>query len=245
MKILMSIFLSLFGYQLIAQTILWKDSLSSATVYFRIDESEFKEHRHRTSPKFDVIESSPSRHKEILYVINTALRKYPPSVLNENIEKVYVYDQFDKGNKWMGTYLGRHGFFFAVPYKSNGDVDTLNFERVIHHEFSHRLFMFNLKYFDNKSWKANNGLKYGEIKSYDRHYKPELYSKAFLHEYAVLNRLEDFTSFAENMFIADPVFWQAINSHQGLKNKFEIVCKFYESINPALNRAYFLQYNTE
>jgi len=241
----MSIFLSLFGYQLIAQTILWEDSLSSATVYFKIDESEFKEHPHRTSPKFDVVETRIEKRSEILHIVKKALRKYTPGVLNENIEKIYVYDQFDKGNRWMGTYLGRHGFFFAVPYKLSGDVDTLNFERLIHHEFSHRLFMFNLKYFDNKGWKANNELRYGKIKSYNRNYMPELYSKGFLHEYGVLNRLEDFTSFAENIFISDPVFWQAINSHQRLKNKFEIVCEFYAKLDPKLNRAYFLQYNTE
>ena len=226
-----------------AQTIKWEDSLSQATVYLHIDVEDFKEHPHRSSAAYDVIETPAEFHETILSITNKTLRKYPSDVLNRHVEKLYLYDQFDKGNDLMGVYRGKHGFLFAIPYLDNGHVDTLDLERVIHHEISHRLQMFEGKGFDLKSWKENNTLKYGEIKSYDRDFAPDLYDKGFINQYAVMNKFEDFAAFAENIFINKPAFWNAIDSHNALRNKFEIICAYYESLDPSMNRDYFLEMN--
>ncbi|QSE96077.1 putative zinc-binding metallopeptidase [Fulvivirga lutea] len=223
-----------------AQTISWQDSSSNAVVYLHIDEADFKEHKHRTSGKFDVIETHPKYHQTVLATINKALRKYPASVINEHFTTIYVYDEFDKKRIMMGTYLGRHGFFFAVKYMEDGSVNTEMLERLIHHEFSHRLFLFESKGFDDKAWTANNTLKYGDIKSYRQNLETELFDKGFIYKYSVMNKLEDFSTFAENLFVSKPGFWEAIKSHETLRNKFKVASEFYESIDPQFNEAYFL-----
>ena len=223
-----------------AQSIYWQDSLSEITVYFHIDENEYGEHPHRTSKAYDVIELEERYHPAITSLIKKAYSKYPAKLLKENIDKVYVYDQFDEGKSTMGKYIGRHGFFYAVPFLENGSIDSLDFERLIHHELSHRLHMFNYKPFDYKSWKNCNALKYGAIKSYNQDFDEDLHKKGFLYKYAVLNKWEDFASFAENIFIYQPEFWDALAKHQLLRKKFDIICSYYEALDSQLNRAYFL-----
>jgi len=201
MKYWLAVILVLYVFNTYAQTVSWDDPQSDLVVFLQIDEEDYKDHPHRKSKKFDVVESDLKHQKEILHIIDKTLRKYPIEVINENFDKLYVYDQFDKGNDLMGTYIGRHGFFFAVPYLDNGLIDSLDFERLLHHEFSHRITLFNIKKLDYKNWKINNQLKYGEIKSYNRDFNPELYNKGFLYKYAVLNKWEDLASFCENIFI--------------------------------------------
>lgn len=243
-KIIMTLlFVSFISNHLWSQTIAWEDSLSTAIVYLSIDERDYSDHPHRTSPAYDVVESDPKYHGGILQVVNKTLRKYPTAVLNRHVENMYIYDQFDKGDDLDGTYRGRHGFFYCVIYLPDGQIDTLETERLLHHEISHRLHMFEGKGFDMKAWKQNNALKYGDIKSYNRDFAPDLYDKGFINKYAVINKFEDFASFAENMFIYKPVFWNAIRDHEALRNKFEIACDFYESLDPRLNQAYFLEMN--
>lgn len=226
-----------------AQTKMWQDSLSNAVVYLQIDRQDYHRHPHRTAAGYEVIESQEDFHDVILRTTHATLRKYPTRVLNEHVNKLYMYDQFDKGDELMGVYRGRHGFLFAVPYLENGQVDTLDLERVIHHEISHRLLMFEGQYFELKAWKNNNGLRYGKIKSFNRAFAPELYAKGFLNKFAVMNKFEDFAAFAENIFINKPEFWQAIEAHPALRNKFEIICSFFEALDPQMDLAYFLQMN--
>lgn len=244
MKLLVFFLLAFLDRIAIGQTVLWQDSLSNTKIYLQVDENDYDEHPHRTSGKFDVIESAPQFHPEILSIVNKALRKYTTPILNEHIQQLYVYDQFDKGDNMEGTYLGRHGFFFAVRYLPDGTIDTLEFERLIHHEFSHRLLMFEPKPFDFKSWKAQNSINYGSIKSFNRVFNPELYSKGFINKYAVSNKHEDFASFAENIFINKKVFWKAIADYAPLRKKFEIICAYYEALDPSMNRDYFLKLNS-
>jgi len=225
-----------------AQTISWTDSLSGAIVYLHIDKSELKHHKHRSSSKFEIKEISEKCYKLVISTFQKAIRKYPTRIIEENVDRVYIYDQFDKNDAMMGTYIGRHGFFFKPRYEQS-ILDTLALERVIHHEISHRLHIFNMKLFDYDAWKKNNDLKYGEIKSFDQKFNPELYSKGFLHKYAVMNKLEDFTSFAEHIFINNPEFWEAIDTNEKLYIKFEMTCDFYESLDPKMTKEYFLEIN--
>ena len=226
-----------------AQNITWTDSINKITLYFHIDESQLKNHPHRTSKAFEVIETSPNNHAIIQSVFQKTISKYPKSIVDQNKDKFYVYDQYIEGNGMMGTYLGRHGFFFTIPYLDNGQVDTIDFERLIHHEFSHRIFIFNIKHFAFKNWKTNNKFKYGDIKSYDRKLNSDLYPKGFLHKYAVLNKWEDFASFAEFILMNNKAFWKALTNNQLLRNKFEIICSFYEALNPTFDRDYILKLN--
>ena len=67
-----------------------------------------------------------------------------------------------------------------------------------------------------------------------------LYDEGFLHKYAISNKWEDFTSFAEQIFINDPKFWNAVANHKKLRNKFELTCEFYGALDPFWSREYFL-----
>jgi hypothetical protein len=242
MKYLLIVFFGITANFLPAQTVSWTDSLSGATVYLHIDQDDFKHHKHRKSAQFTVTETSEVYHQSIISVFQKAIRKYPVSIIKENVERVYIYDQFDKEDAMMGTYIGRHGFFFKPKY-IDGVMDTTTLEYVIHHEISHRLHIFNMKLFDFGAWKMHNDLSYGEIKSFDRRFNPDLYTKGFLHKYAVMNKLEDFTSFAEHIFMNNSTFWEAINANEKLYRKFELTCEFYESLDPSMNKDYFLKMN--
>lgn len=234
------IFYIFLRFLLQAQSVVWQDSLSKAMVHFHIDENEYKAHPHRTSKAYEVIELDNIYYPVIISILKKAYRKYPTQLLKENVDNVYIYKQFDEGRATMGKYIGKHGFFYAVPFLENGNVDSLDFERLIHHELSHRIHIFNYKHFDFKSWKNCNLLKYRTIKSFNRNFNPDLYKKGFLYKYAILNKWEDFASFAENIFIYQPEFWDALANHSLLRKKFEIICSFYEALDSNLNEAYFL-----
>lgn len=232
----------LFSHTLNAQTIVWEDSLTDAKIYFKIASEDFEFHKHRTSPAFEIIESDEKYHDAIIKTFLKALRKYPNHLLNEHVGTIYVYDQFYKDHGALGTYIGRHGFFFEVNY-IGANIDSHGLERVIHHEISHRLQMFNPKLFDNKAWKRNNLMKYGapygsklKIQEFDS----ALFVKGFLQSYGLTNKFEDFSTFAENIFIYNPVFWEAIQTLEKIRNKFELTCNFYEKLDPRLNKQYFL-----
>lgn len=242
MRHLLILFFCIICTSLQAQTFSWTDSLSGAIVYLHIDQADYKNHKHRSSSKFEIKETSEKYYNSIISTFQKAIRKYPVKIIDENVDQVYIYDQFDKNDAMMGTYIGRHGFFFKPTYEQ-GILDTVALERVIHHEISHRLHIFNMKLFDLGAWKSNNDLRYGEIKSFDRRFDPELYSKGFLHKYAVLNKLEDFTSFAEHIFMNDTEFWAAIDANEKLYSKFEMTCSFYEALDPGMSKEYFLTMN--
>jgi len=71
----------------------------------------------------------------------------------------------------------------------------------------------------------------------------KLYDKGFLYEDATVNKLEDFASFAENIFINQPVFWEAVSENEKLRAKFEIISEYYESLDSSMNKNYFLELN--
>ena len=146
----------------------------------------------------------------------------------------------------MGTYIGRHGFFFAVRYLEQEILDTLELERVIHHEISHRLILFNAQNFDFSSWEENNKMSYGtsyESKLKILEFDPKLYPQGFLYSYGLTNKWEDFATFAENLFLNKVDFWEAVNEHKRIQNKFEMICDFYESLDPKMDKEYFIKMN--
>lgn len=240
-KILPFVLLFLICGTVPAQTIYWDYPKAEATVYFHIEEVDYKQHKHRKSKEFDIRETDPANYDKIKEIVSRALDKYPSQVLNDNVEKIYVYDHFKKG--FDGEYIGRHGFFFAVKYDDKGGLDELNFERVIHHELAHRLNMWNTRLLDLNTWKVNNELNYGA--KYESNLKwlefdKNLFSRGFLYSWALTNKLEDFASFGENIFIHQPTFWNAIKEHKPLRNKFNLICEFYGKLHPQFNRDYFL-----
>ena len=126
MKLLFLLVLISSGITLQAQTLFLTDSESGATVYLHIDESNFKNHKHRRSSWFGVRETSEEYHDVIINTFRKAVGKYPSRIIRENVEQVYIYDQFDEEDAMMGAYVGRHGYFFKPKY-DQGVLDTVTF----------------------------------------------------------------------------------------------------------------------
>lgn len=173
-----------------------------------------------------------------------ALSLYPVEMLNQELEQVYVVGGLTfKDVRAGGTYARQK--VYSVLARNYSDQSFL---RIFHAEFSSVLFHKYRGQFPEGDWTAlkpadfeyrkggSKALAAGQV---GRHYDEELLAEGFLHEYAKASIEEDFNSYAARLLIADPKLWEAIKTHERVKQKAHLAMDFYHSINPAFTREFF------
>lgn len=177
--------------------------------------------------------------------LKIVLAKYPEELLNKNLKKITVFGRMKvKGAYLSGLYKNESKFYLSIPEFNS--ANKLIFEKLFHHEFSHCLFKNYTKHFDKQEWGKlclikYNGRIWKTIRTNEniRVYDPKLYSVGFLHLYSTVDINEDFTSFAENIFLSDKVFWKAVSENDLLHQKFLLTIDFYKKTNPTFTESYF------
>ena len=179
-------------------------------------------------------------------IIINALKKYPEDVLI-TLNKTYVLGYLSfYGVEYGGTNSSDCVYITNKGVKA-GFTD-LYIKNSFHHEFSHILLRSYSSFLNTELWENINpknfkylgtgveAIKEGKASEV---YDSSLNEKGFLYKYAQSNLEEDFGSFAENIFVNDPLFWKAIDKYPKLKEKFNLVVDFYHSINPIFTEEYF------
>ena len=182
--------------------------------------------------------------------LNIAIKKYPRTVLQKNLKKVYFlkslyfYSVNYGGTYWKDTlYIANSGERLGY---------TVSFvEKTIHHEFSSILMEHYPRFFNKKEWIKFNHVdfKYGsggqkEIKEGkdSEEINSELNEKGFLTEYGMSSLENDLNEIAQNLFVPEAGFWDAVNKYPKLKHKVDLAIIFYGKIDPIFTEAYFKEF---
>lgn len=183
--------------------------------------------------------------KRSLSLITHAMNKYPAAILKGNIRKVYVL----KSIAFYGLEYGGTNSSDAVYVTNNGVAlgysDTY-IEKAFHHEFSSILLRNFRIQFDTSAWQLYNGSPYGQggvsaLKTASSDTEPDsvYWQQGFFYQYAQSDIENDFNSFAENLFLPHPSFWEVTRKYPALQNKLHLIIAFYNRLNPVFTRDYF------
>jgi len=186
-------------------------------------------------------------------IVESALSKYPDSLLSVHLRKVYVMQSLSFfGTSYGGTYAPQ------TVYLTNKGLayhyDNIYVERVFHAEFSSILLDQYEALFPEKVWvEANkNGFVYGEggmlaLKSgrSSESFLEEYHTMGFLNEYAQSSVENDVNAFAKNLFCPGTEFWEITDKYEGLRKKRTVLIEFYTSIHPQFDEAYFRSLQNE
>lgn len=194
-------------------------------------------------------ENEYARSKNIL---TRALEKYPVEVLTKHIKKIYVLDDI----RFYGVRYGGTNSLDAV-YISNRGIDLgysdRYVEQLFHAEFS-SILLRNLSYYLNKtSWQACNdeSFTYGgsgvdalKNKKASEDFDADYHQLGILNQYASSNFENDVNSFAKNIFIPKPGFWNIVDQYPRIRCKMDLIIFFYNQINRTFTEAYFKKWDT-
>ena len=184
-------------------------------------------------------------------IMAKTLAKYPDIVLHNELRAVYflrsmsMYDvPFGGTNSNDALYLTNNG--------AENNYSDWYIEQTFHHEFSSILFRNHSSLIDTVAWKAANiaGFDYndpeagvGAIRNNESSQETDtaLCSKGFLTQYAYSGIENDINTLAQNLFKPADGFWNIVNSYPGIKQKVNLLMKFYYRINPAFTRKFFME----
>lgn len=216
-------------------------------IRFKVEDKMFPSDWYNKEINAKAKDLSPSEIERSRNIILNALKKYPEDYLIINLSKTYVLGYLSfYGVEYGGTNSSDCVYITNKGVKA-GFTD-LYIESAFHHEFSHILLRGYSSFLNTELWENINpknfkylgtgveAIKEGKA---SKIYDSSLNEKGFLYKYAQSDLEDDFGSFAENIFVNDPLFWKAIDKYPKLKEKFNLVVDFYHSINPIFTEDYF------
>lgn len=181
-------------------------------------------------------------------LIKKAMAKYPRRVLVENIKIIYAFKSLTFFGQAYGGTNSNDNLYIANSGLENG-YDSIYIEKTFHHEFSSMLFRNYPNYFHKKDWLSNNSGPYGngginalkENKT-NQDLDTVLCARGFIHQYGTSDLENDINSFAENLFLSDAPFWNAVSKYPALKKKSAILILFYYKIDRVFTVEYFMTF---
>ncbi len=224
------------------------DERSGIPIYVTVDDETFPDYwkTDEINAKGQDLERSKVKHS--ISLLKEELKKYPVEVLKANLKRVYFLKSIEFYNVEFGGTNSYDRLYFTNNGESDGYTDQY-LVQTIHHEFS-SIFLRNFPdYFLQDEWEKNNKIPYGDggvaaLKSsqssleFDSTYN----ANGFLYQYANSDVENDLNSFAENIFAPSPEFYDLVDKYPALKNKWKLIIKFYNSIDPKFTEDYFLEF---
>ncbi len=189
--------------------------------------------------------SEYSRSKNIIF---SALSKYPPSVIENNLKTVYVLKNIEFFGQSFGGTNSRKIVFLSNKGKEKGYKDFY-LEQLFHAEFSSILLRNYGQYFNENQWKKNNSeIEYGKggVNALKKDLDSERFDrtsneKGFLNQYAMSDIENDFNSFAKNLFLPKEGFRELIKENKKINNKRKLIIAFYNKVDRTFTEEYFNQ----
>jgi len=181
-------------------------------------------------------------------ILNEAIKKYPPRVLDQELQTVYVLSDLSyRGISACGTYSAKD-LYIVNDGESMGYTDAW-VESTFHHEFSSLLLLHHPQYLETSAWSSVNphSFRYGEdgvlaIKQHrdNQECDRSLCSVGFWCEYSQSSMEDDFNILAERLFLGDATLLAMASQYPKIKRKLDLVIAFYEKLDPTLNKEFFL-----
>ena len=189
---------------------------------------------------------------EMIKIVKTALDKYPEGLLKRYLSKVYLLGNMSYGSSPMlGTIdkLNRH-----IYLRKSDQAEKI--EQALHHELAHLIYFNKNIYLPDfeTDWAKINPVGFAyqtnfidSVATNDTNaFSQDLGNQGFLSLYAQNNFKEDFAVMAMNMFKQAPLvlkadFWSTVDNFPKIKEKFNLILKFYQEINSVFTAEYFRQ----
>jgi len=193
------------------------------------------------------IERREIRHSKL--IIAKALNKYPESIFKKNLKFVYFLKEMSFYNTGYGGTNSQDAVYLTNRGKYWGYTDQY-VEQTFHHEFSSILFRNNPSLLDTNLWKDANvpGFIYNDPKNgvgvirdgkASQRLDTALCQIGFLTQYSESSLENDVNTFAQNLFCPEKNFWNYADRYPGIKQKTELLIKFYAALSPMYTEAYF------
>lgn len=180
-------------------------------------------------------------------VIEEAVSKYPPYIVNKNLKNIYLVKEMG----FYGVKFGGTRSSDSVYITSQKSYSDESIEQLFHAEFSSILWKNYQSDFDSKKWAKLNpsgftytgtgvdALKINANGNFANQEEKVLLRNGFLTEYAMSSLENDFNSFTKLMFLGDPTFWDKVDNYSQINKKFDLVIDFYASLDSTFTEEYF------
>lgn len=189
------------------------------------------------------------RREQALRVMDAALAKYPPEVLQEHLQRLYLLAELRyRGVVTSGT-NSRTAVYVKIGAPEKGFTAVHN-EGVFHAEFSSILIRNRPQFLDATAWKAANpprftylgdgvdAVKQGKARTTT---DSTLNAQGFLSQYSQSTLENDFNGFASRLWTGDAILWQLSKQHPPIEQKLALALRFYQQLHPKLDEAFFRQ----
>lgn len=211
-------------------------ALLQSKISFRSDSSIFP-----TSWLAETINAKATQIDSV-YISNSmnvllyAFSKYPPSILEKYLQKVYVTKTLQFYDLSYGGTNSAHNVYLC-----NRGFTNEWLEMAFHAEFSSLLLRRNPHFFNKQEWMliADSGVVYGSsgVEALQRgetsiRFNEELNQKGILYPYALSSMENDFNAYAENIFLNRMEFWEIAHQYPKVMRKVQIVISFYNKLSP-------------
>jgi len=179
---------------------------------------------------------SPEEIERLLPLIERFLARYPDTVLQENLETIYLLSELNFYGKSYGATNSRSGLYIKVEEGNAGFSDSFLLERM-HSEFS-SILMRNYA-FPEADWQKINTAKFEYIGSGREVLgQPNLYgqsakllSDGFIVRYAQSSLENDFNMISYWLFTRRSELKRLARKYPRIKSKMELAIAFYESVD--------------
>jgi|APCry1669188910_1035180.scaffolds.fasta_scaffold00043_26 hypothetical protein len=190
---------------------------------------------------------TPEESVRLEDLLSFAFSKYPASVLNARLNKVYVV----KSMTFYGLPYGGTNYQHTVFLSDDTDNPWFSdeyIEQVFHHEFSSILLRDFPDYFDKTKWLSLNtpSFRYGKGGAdaiqqglASMALDPETIKQGFLSQYSTASVEEDINVVAQNLFAGNREFWRVYETSEAIRKKTMLLISFYHRINPVFTESYF------
>lgn len=221
------------------------DERTGLTICYTIDAETFPETWRTDEIDAKGVALDEAELNRTLHVIKKALDKYPKDLIIKNLRKIYLLKSIEFYGQEFGGTNSYDVVYVANDGEAQGHTDSF-IEQTFHQEFSSILLRNYPHILDSEKWMGINGIPYGaggvqalKDSGDAMDFEPTLHSQGFLYQYAISSLENDFNSFAENIFCPLKGFHEALLKYPKLKQKYNMVLQFYNTLDKTLTRDYF------
>ena len=189
-----------------------------------------------------------SERERSIKLLKKALDRFPKELLGKHLSRVYVVSELRfSGIEAGGTYWNDR-LYLVNDGERMGYTDRYLLE-AFNHEFSSIFYHKYHSSFRIKEWKAANekdfkysgsgtdSIKEGKDSLF---FERQLGERGFINQYGLSSVEEDFNTISARLFTADESFHRIYKKYERLRKKIDLAIGFYETIDPALNKSFFL-----
>ncbi len=195
----------------------------------------------------EALDLSKPEFKRSRAIAYRAMGKYPKSLFDRNLSRVYFVSLLAFYNMTYGGSNAADRIYLTNDGQRHNYSDEY-IERLFHAEFSSVLLRNHRQHFDIVAWKAlaPGDFSYGKggrealaTGSASELWQTKNYEKGFLSEYGQSSIENDFNSFAKQMFCPSANWQELLHTYPTIKAKYLRMLNFYQQLDPLFTEAYF------